>query len=418
MKLFSTFRGLLASCSLLALGITQALAFNNSRQDNVAVYWGQNSYGAAHSSDPPNWQKVISEYCQDDAIDALPIAFLNVFFSTGGMPEINLANTCGGNYFPGTSLSNCQFLAPNIKTCQAKGKIVTLSLGGASGSTTFTDDSQAQQFADTIWNLFLGGTSSIRPFGDVILDGVDLDIESGSGTGLAAFVTRLRTHISGAAKMYYVTAAPQCVHPDAHLQSALDAVAFDAVYVQFYNNYCGLNNYPDQFNFGTWDTWAKTKSPNKDVKVYIGAPASATAAGSGYVDAKTLINIALDTRSKYSSFGGVMLWDASQAVANDRYDLAIKNGIRQAGRGGPGGSKPAPPGGIQCAHVPSWKPDVAYRGGDKVIYKGHLWIAKWWSQASIPGGIVGDWLDLGPCIRAAVPELEFQRYYGVQEDMY
>ncbi|KAF9446304.1 carbohydrate-binding module family 5 protein [Macrolepiota fuliginosa MF-IS2] len=399
MKLFSTFRGLLASCSLLALGITQALAFNNSRQDNVAVYWGQDSYGATHPNDPAHWQKVISEYCQDDAIDALPIAFLNVFFSTGGMPEINLANTCSGNFFPGTSLSNCQFLAPNIKTCQAKGKIVTLSLGGASGSTTFTDDSQAQKFADTIWNLFLGGTSSIRPFGDAILDGVDLDIESGSSTGLAAFVTRLRTHISGAAKMYYVTAAPQCVYPYARLQSALDAVAFDAIYVQFYNNYCG-------------DTWAKTKSPNKSVKVYIGALAD------GSINAKTLIDIAVETRSKYSSFGGVMLWDASEAVANNRYDLAIKNGIRQKGRGGPAGSMPASLGGIQCAHVPSWKPDVAYRGGDKVIYKGHLWIARWWSQASVPGGIVGDWLDLGPCVRAAVPEIEFQRYYEVQEDMH
>jgi chitinase len=55
-------------------------------------------------------------------------------------------------------------------------------------------------------------------------------------------------------------------------------------------------------------------SPNKDVKIYIGAPASSTAAGSGYVDISRLIEIALATRRDYSSFGGVMLWDASQAV--------------------------------------------------------------------------------------------------------
>lgn len=61
------------------------------------------------------------------------------------------------------------------------------------------------------------------------------------------------------------------------------------------------------------DTWAKQTSPNKDVKIYIGAPASSTAAGSGYVDATTLGNIALETRQNYSSFGGIMLWDASQA---------------------------------------------------------------------------------------------------------
>ena len=61
------------------------------------------------------------------------------------------------------------------------------------------------------------------------------------------------------------------------------------------------------------DNWAKTVSPNSKVKVYIGAPASSTAAGSGYVSVSTLGSIARQTRSKYSSFGGVMLWDASQA---------------------------------------------------------------------------------------------------------
>ena len=52
-----------------------------------------------------------------------------------------------------------------------KGKIVTLSLGGAGGGVGFTDDTQGQSFADTIWNLFLGGSSSTRPFGSAVLDG-------------------------------------------------------------------------------------------------------------------------------------------------------------------------------------------------------------------------------------------------------
>jgi hypothetical protein len=32
---------------------------------------------------------------------------------------------------------------------------------------------------------------------------------------------------------YYITAAPQCVFPDATLGSVLNAAVFDAVYVQF-----------------------------------------------------------------------------------------------------------------------------------------------------------------------------------------
>jgi hypothetical protein len=61
------------------------------------------------------------------------------------------------------------------------------------------------------------------------------------------------------------------------------------------------------------DNWAKTTSPNKEIKLYIGAPASSLAASSGYVDANTLANCALNMRDQFSSFGGIMLWDASWA---------------------------------------------------------------------------------------------------------
>lgn len=82
------------------------------------------------------------------------------------------------------------------------------------------------------------------------------------------------------------------------------------------NNFCGVAKFSDSnaWNFDKWDTWAKKESPNKDVKIYIGAPAAPSAANAGsYVDANVLGDIAVKTRSKYSSFGGIMLWDASQA---------------------------------------------------------------------------------------------------------
>lgn len=59
-------------------------------------------------------------------------------------------------------------------------------------------------------------------------------------------------------------------------------------------------------------------SPNKNVKVYIGAPASSTAAGGGYQDIDTLSSIATQMRHSFPSFGGVMLWDASQAFGELR----------------------------------------------------------------------------------------------------
>ncbi|KAI6039892.1 glycoside hydrolase superfamily [Pisolithus marmoratus] len=297
------------------------------RSTNLAVYWGQDSYAASNPNDTANWQQPLSYYCNDDVIDTFPIASLNKFFAGSDLPSINLANSCGNTFFSGTSMPNCTFLGPDIESCQAAGKIITISLGGAAGSVGFSNDSQAQAFAQTIWDLFLEGSSPDRPFGSAVLDGVDLDIESGNQTGYATFVTTLRTLMAKGSKQYYITAAPQCTYPDPIIGSALNTVGFDAVYVQFYNSFCALNNYtnPKAWNFGSWDNWAKTVSPNPDVKVYIGAPASSIAAQYGYVNASTLATIIQQTRSQYSSFGGVMLWDVSTAYANSRYDLAVKN---------------------------------------------------------------------------------------------
>lgn len=177
-----------------------------------------------------------------------PISFLTVFFGTGGLPQLDLANICNANdgkVFPGSQLPDCSFLAEDIKKCQDKGKIVTLSMGGATGGNAFVDDAAAAGFADQIWDLFLGGSSETRPFGAAQLDGVDLDIEGGSGAGYIAFVNKLQEHYKAADKKYYVTAAPQCPFPDAILGQVLDGAPVDAVYVQFYNNYCSVTNYAD-----------------------------------------------------------------------------------------------------------------------------------------------------------------------------
>jgi len=251
------------------------------------------------------------------------------------------------------------------------------------------------------------------------LDGVDLDLEGGSSAYVATFVNSLRSHWSGASKKYYVTGAPQCPFPDAHLGSVINAASFDALYVQFYNNWCGLNNFnnPNAWNFGVWDNWAKTTSPNKDIKIYVGAPASLTAAGSGYLDVASLGNVIQQIRSQYSSFGGVMLWDISQAYQNDRFDTAIKT-ILTTGEvippkptktshtttpntSVPTSSEPtntlSPP--VGCASVAAWSPTTSYTQGSHVIYR-QLWTNLWWSYNDVPGGISGQsgvWTAEGTC---------------------
>ncbi|KAE9410737.1 glycoside hydrolase family 18 protein [Gymnopus androsaceus JB14] len=389
-------RTMMSLLAILGFGLLGVHGYNAAAYDNVVSYWGQNSYGATHT-DVVNFQQPLGFYCGDDAVDVFPIAFLDDFFSTGGLPSLNLAtcNPTDNATFTGTQLPDCSALASDIETCQAAGKLVTISLGGANGGVGFTDDTEATTFAQTIWNLFLGGSSTTRPFGAAVLDGVDLDIEQGGSTGYAAFVTEIRSLSAGASKPYYITGAPQCVFPDASLGSVIDAVGFDAIYVQFYNNQCGIPNFnTTAWNFGVWDNWARTTSPNPNVKVFLGAPAALLAAGSGYVDPDTLSTYAIKMRNSFPSFGGVMLWDESQAYVNDRYDLAIKNALVAAGATG----FTFPP----CT-APEFVPGTAYTGGETVSFGGYIFEAKFFATDTPSNDPNGDWSAISACGGPSVP---------------
>jgi chitinase len=97
--------------------------------------------------------------------------YLIPYPSVADYPQI--CNVVDDPVFPGTALPNCSFLASDIQECQANGKIVTISIGGQIGDVDLASDSQAESFADTVWNIFLGGSSDIRPFGNATFDGYD-----------------------------------------------------------------------------------------------------------------------------------------------------------------------------------------------------------------------------------------------------
>ncbi|RKP36530.1 glycoside hydrolase superfamily, partial [Dimargaris cristalligena] len=284
----------------------------------LVVYWGQNSNGAINPGDRSVWEKPLAKYCEDRVADVFVLSFLISF-----QPMVlNFAYHCETT-FPGSSLLNCPDIGADIKACQKLGARVLLSLGGASGSYGFSSDSQGREFAHTLWQTFFvspvsgsSGTAPLRPFGDAVLDGIDLDIEGGSTVGYVALVSELRTlFATDPSKRYLIAAAPQCPYPDALLQPVLNQAWVDLVMVQFYNNYCGVNHYPAQYNFQTWDTWARTVSINPNVSVLVGVPGGPAAAQSGFVAASTLQTIIADTRQRYPSFGGVMVWEASMAWA-------------------------------------------------------------------------------------------------------
>ncbi|KAJ4728192.1 acidic endochitinase-like [Melia azedarach] len=84
-------------------------------------------------------------------------------------PVINLAGHCDP-YSNGTN--GCNNLSPDIKSCQAKGIKVMLSIGGGASSYVLASSEDARQVAIYLWNNFLGGQSSSRPLEDAVLDGI------------------------------------------------------------------------------------------------------------------------------------------------------------------------------------------------------------------------------------------------------
>jgi chitinase len=283
----------------------------------IVVYWGQNGYGGAHPDDMASWEPRLADVCAVPHYDIVVLSFMTSFISTrnGGLPETNFSFHCETPIdAEHPFLLRCEEIEADIATCHAAGKKVLLSMGGATGAYGFTSDAEAEAFADTVWNMFLGGAGGLRPFGKQTLDGIDLDIEGGAPTGYAAFARRLRELMDAAGGNWLITAAPQCPFPDAHLGPApgsalADAAdAFDYLFVQFYNNFCSAPSgaaFAD--TFAQWAALVASGGP----RIVVGLPATPEAApAGGYLDPAALPDL-IDSVAGDPAFAGIMLWDVS-----------------------------------------------------------------------------------------------------------
>ncbi|KAL5540868.1 hypothetical protein UlMin_043260 [Ulmus minor] len=270
---------------LLSLVLISLNIFS-SQAAGIAIYWGQNSN-----------EGTLAETCNTDNYQFVNIAFL-ITFGNGQTPALNLAGHCD------PAANTCQGLSSDIKACQGKGIKVLLSIGGATGSYSLSSTQDANQ-------------SNSRPFGDAVLDGVDFDIEAGSGQ----FWDDLARSLSGHSqeRKVYLAAAPQCPFPDAHLDGAIQTGLFDYVWVQFYNNpSCHYAGNPNNL-FNSWNQWTSTQAK----QVFLGLPA-AEAAAPGFIPADVLISQVLPTIKSSPKYGGVMLWSKQY---DNGYSSAIKGSV-------------------------------------------------------------------------------------------
>lgn len=175
------------------------------------MYWGQ---GYATELNEKN----LGFYCQDDTVQVVMLSFLYIFPAAATLKmDFRACKTlCNDPTYP--EMICCPSVATDIATCQSRGKKVILSLGGATGVYSLSSPSAATSFATLMWNMFLGGSGVVRPFGTVKLDGIDLDLEAGNPSYFADFNNHLRTlFLTDTSKKYYIAAAPQCIYPDASL---------------------------------------------------------------------------------------------------------------------------------------------------------------------------------------------------------
>ena len=132
-------------------------------------------------------------------------------------------------------------------------------------------------------------------------------------------------------KTYYISGAPQCVVPDAHLAPAISSSWFDFVFVQFYNTpqcsaraffdhtYGAYGGPPTDISFDAWVSFLVSNSPNPNVKLYLGLPAAPAIAYDAKmyldpIDAKSIIE---HFQCKYpKAFGGVMVYEATASETN------------------------------------------------------------------------------------------------------
>ena len=242
-------------------------------------------------------------------------------------------------------VEHCPDIAKGIKECQAKGIKVIVSWAEL-WAPTVARKWDPDLLAWWMWNKFLGGYERTlrRPFGDAVLDGVDLDPE-----GKKKITRRMRQRspidfkpravrgtpvlwihcavFSRRPIQYKILHHSRAAMPDldSHDQNAVYNILHpseeydaypDMVFVQFYNNYCSATSFGKGkgFNFHAWDQWATSHS-KRQTKVYLGILGKEDHMDTGYVDYERLTLI-LDSIHNKQSFGGVMIWDAQYAYSN------------------------------------------------------------------------------------------------------
>ncbi|MFJ9622224.1 chitinase [Streptomyces sp. NPDC101181] len=262
--------------------------------------------------------------------DIIAVSFADAT-PTPGRVTFNL-DTAGLNGY-----TDAQFRA-DIKTKQAQGKNVIISIGGELGTVRVDNDASATEFANSVYAL-------MQDYG---FNGVDIDLENGLN---ATYMSKALRQLSAkAGSGLVITMAPQTIDMQStsgeYFKTALNIKdILTVVNMQYYNSGSMLGCDGKVYSQGSVDfltalACIQLENGLAPSQVGIGVPASTRGAGSGYV-APSVVNAALDCLTRgtscgsfkpsktYPSLRGAMTWSTNwDATAGFAWSKAVGPHVR------------------------------------------------------------------------------------------
>ncbi|KAJ3200215.1 hypothetical protein HDU82_009088 [Entophlyctis luteolus] len=211
---------------------TNTSTTTSSNKYKLITYWGQDSGYYTNGQ----LQTSLYSYCATGFFDVINLAFLYQFGGTTPADfQLDLSNYGSYSYIGGVaSGSFANDVGADIIACQNLGVKVLLSLGGGVGAYSVPSGS-GTAIGQMLHNSFFGGSSSARPFGSAVLNGIDWDIEA-SGSSQSDIVA-VNQYLHANNENLDISGAPQCPYPDAYLGGSIAMAnsGYTFLNVQFYN---------------------------------------------------------------------------------------------------------------------------------------------------------------------------------------
>jgi chitinase len=315
---FGLITGALAAIALTAAGLAATTSTASAAEvpaHAVTGYWQNFDNGASVQT----LADVPGDY------DIIAVAFADAT-GTPGAVDFTLDSAGLGGY------TEAAFKA-DIKAKQAAGKSVVISIGGEKGTVSVNDSASAANFASSV-------TALMKEYG---FDGVDIDLENGLNSTYMS--QALKSIAADAGPGFVLTMAPQTIDMQStsgeYFKTALAVKdILTVVNMQYYNSGSMLGCDGKVYSQGSVDfltalACIQLEGGLDPSQVGIGVPASAKAAGGGYV-APSVVNDALDCLAKgtgcgsfkpaktYPGVRGAMTWSTNwDAASGNAWSSAV-----------------------------------------------------------------------------------------------